>query len=402
MGVEDPTAACLDRPWMPAVTSSASASNLASDRRWLPDMNRGIDMFFKCVTHAPADDRGQAPVVTGGQKHLTVDIHCHVHVPAADALLPPLSATDDSKAPATVELTAEINRTQQQTILPKLTDPAIRLTDMDACGIDVQALSPSPAHYNYGYPAEIVRETSRIVNDRIAEIVAGNPDRFVGLCTVPLQDVDMAVAELDRCVKEHGARGVEISTNVNGQDLTRAGLEKFFARVEQLDVMIFMHPIGTSFTERMSDHYFTNTIGHPLESALAVGHLVFDGYLEEFPGLKICIAHGGGYVPTYSGRFDHPYHLRDDCRQIISKPPSEYVKRLYFDTVVFTDHQLRYLVETWGANHIVMGTDYPYDMAEPDPVGFVDSTSGLSEDQKSTIMGGNAARLLKLDVVASA
>ena len=148
----------------------------------------------------------------------------------------------------------------------------------------------------------------------------------------------------------------------------------------------------------MTDHYFRNTIGHPLESALAVGHLVFDGYLEKFPGIKICIAHGGGYVPTYSGRFDHPYHLRDDCRQVISKPPSEYVKKLYFDTVVFTDHQLRYLVDTWGADRIVMGTDYPYDMAEPDPVGFVDGTSGLSEQQKATVMGGNAAQLLKIDV----
>ena len=103
-------------------------------------------------------------------------------------------------------------------------------------------------------------------------------------------------------------------------------------------------------------------------------------------------------MPTYSGRFDHPYHLRDDCRQVISKPPSEYVKKLYFDTVVFTDHQLRYLVDTWGADRIVMGTDYPYDMAEPDPVGFVDSTSGLSEQQKATVMGGNAAQLLKINV----
>ena len=217
---------------------------------------------------------------------------------------------------------------------------------------------------------------------------------------MPLQNAEIAVAELERCVNDLGMRGVEISTNVNGTDLTRAGLESFFAKVEELGVMIFMHPIGTSYKERMSEHYFRNTIGHPLESALAVGHLVFDGYLEKYPGLKVCIAHGGGYVPAYSGRFDHPWERRDDCRVNISKPPSHYVKKLYFDTVVFTDHQLRYLVDTWGADHIVMGTDYPYDMAEPDPVGFVDSTSGLSEDQKQEIMGANAAKLLGLKVEA--
>jgi len=360
-------------------------------------------MFFKCATHAPVSDHGHTERVSNGNKHFTVDIHCHVHVPEADAMLADPSVADQAKLYKEAnELTGEINRAQHQTILPKLTDPEVRIADMDACGIDVQAVSPSPFHYNYQYAAEFARDTSKVVNDRIAEVVATHPDRFVGLCTAPLQDADMAVAELERCVNEHGMRGVEISTNMNGQDLTRAGLEKFFAKVEELDVMIFMHPIGTSFKERMSDHYFRNTIGHPLESALAVGHLVFDGYLEKYPGLKICIAHGGGYVPAYSGRFDHPYHLRDDCRQVISKPPSHYVKKLYFDTVVFTDHQLRYLVDTWGADHIVMGTDYPYDMAETDPVGFVDGAAGLSDDQKATVMGGNAAKLLKIEVPVGA
>jgi aminocarboxymuconate-semialdehyde decarboxylase len=358
-------------------------------------------MFFKCATHAPAGDHGHAQTVSNGKKHFTVDIYCHVHVPAADAMLEDPSVADQARLCQEANaLTGQINRDQHQDILPKLTDAEVRIADMDACGIDVQALSPSPFHYNYAYPAEFARDTSKVVNDRIAEVVASHPGRFVGLCTAPLQDADMAVAELERCIREHGTRGVEISTNVNGQDLTRCELEKFFARVEELDVMIFIHPIGTSFKDRMSDHYFRNTIGHPLESALAVGHLVFDGYLEKYPGLKICIAQGGGYVPAYSGRFDHPYHRRDDCRTVISKPPSEYVKKLYFDTVVFTGHQLRYLVDTWGADHVVMGTDYPYDMAEPDPVGFVDSTVGLSEEQKATVMGGNAAKLLKIEVPA--
>ena len=359
-------------------------------------------MLFTCGPHghrAPAADHGHTHQARNGKKHFTVDIHCHVHVPEADAMLKDPRAADQKNLYVdTNEATAAINRQQHQDILPKLTDPAERLKDMDATGIDVQAISPAPFHYNYGYDADFARETAVVVNDRIAEICAGNPDRFVGLCTVPLQDGEIAAAELERCVKQNGMRGVEISTNVNGKDLTRAGLEKFFAKAEELDTLIFMHPIGTSFKDRMTDHYFRNTIGHPLESALAVGHLVFDGYLEKYPGLKICIAHGGGYVPAYSGRFDHPWERRDDCRVNISKPPSHYVKKLYFDTVVFTDHQLRYLVDTWGADKIVMGTDYPYDMAEPDPVGFVDSTAGLTDDQKHLVMGGNAAKLLGLKV----
>jgi aminocarboxymuconate-semialdehyde decarboxylase len=361
-------------------------------------------MLFTCDSHAhrhaPAGDRGTT--VSSGKKHFTVDIHCHVHVPEADAMLKDARAADQKNLYVdTNEVTAEINRKQHQDILDKLTDPAVRIADMDASGIDVQAISPAPFHYNYAYDADFARETAHVVNDRIAEICGQHPDRFVGMCTVPLQDADIAVAELERCVNDLGMRGVEISTNVNGQDLTRAGLEKFFAKCEELGIVIFMHPIGTSFKERMVDHYFRNTIGHPLESALAVGHLVFDGYLEKYSGLKICIAHGGGYVPAYSGRFDHPYHLRDDCRAVISKPPSEYVKKLYFDTVVFTEHQLRYLIETWGADHIIMGTDYPYDMAETDPVGHVDSVKGLSEDDKARVMGANAAALLGLEVPAA-
>jgi aminocarboxymuconate-semialdehyde decarboxylase len=359
-------------------------------------------MFFKCSNHAPAD-QAHGKTVVKNNKHFTVDIHCHVQVPEADKMLQQLVPNDTGrKMVDTNPITAEINSNLQNTILPKLTDPEIRLKDMDAQGIDVQAISTSPFHYNYGYDAGFCRDTSRVVNNRIAEIVASNPDRFVGLGTVPLQNPDMALVELNRCIDELGFKGVEISTNVNGKDLTRAGLASFFARCEEKGVMIFIHPIGTSYVERMDDHYFRNTIGHPLESALAVGHLVFDGYLEKYSGLKICIAHGGGYIPAYSGRFDHPFHLRDDCREIINKPPSAYIKKLYFDSVVFSEHQLRHLIEIWGPDHIVMGTDYPYDMAEPDPVGHVNSVRGLSEDDKALVMGKNAAYLLGIDVPAVA
>jgi len=361
-------------------------------------------MLYKCghTTHAPATDFGQAPGAAKDDKSFfTVDLHCHLHVPEADAMLEGASPSGpQDMIGSTNQLTADINRRQQATILTKLTDPAERIADMDATGVDVQAVSPAPSHYYYGYEGGLARDAARLVNDRIAEVVAQHPDRFVGLCTVPLQDVDLAVAELERSVGELGLRGVEISTNVNGVDLTRAGLATFFQRVEELGVMIFMHPLGTSIRDRFYDHYFQNTIGHPLESALAIGNLVFDGYLETYPGLKVLIAHGGGYIPAYSGRWDHPYHLRDDLKVNISKPPSEYLKKLYFDTVVFTHHQLEYLVNTWGADQVVMGTDYPYGMMEVEPVRFVNSAPGLDDDQKRAVMGGNAATLLGIEVPA--
>ena len=190
------------------------------------------------------------------------------------------------------ELTRGIGRERNQIDFPKLTDVDTRLADMDRLGIDIQVISPSPGHFIYAAPPEVARDSAKIVNDHIATLAAKHPDRLMGMGTVPLQDCDMAVAELTRTVKELGFRGVEICTNVRGVDLTRAGLERFFAKVEELGVMIFMHPFGTSLVGRMSDHYFPNTIGHPLESALAVGQLVFDGYLEKFPKLKVCIAHG--------------------------------------------------------------------------------------------------------------
>ncbi|MEK9661666.1 MAG: amidohydrolase family protein [Alphaproteobacteria bacterium] len=364
-------------------------------------------MLFKCSDFghvhgahcAPSTGHGHKPrTVKRDRKHITVDIHCHVHVPEADKMVEGHMKLEDMPvAYYASNLTRKLNVQQNKQLMPKLTDPALRIADMDATGVDVQAISPSPFHYNYWAEADLARATTRLVNDRMAELGAQHPDRFVPMCTVPLQHPKLALEELNRCHKQYGMKGVEIGTNVEGKELTRAGLQRFFARVEELGMVVFMHPIGTTEGSRMKDHYFTNLIGHPLESTLAIGHLVFDGYLEKMPGLKICIAHGGGYLPGYWGRFDHPYPTRKDVHGKLPHPPSHYLKKLHFDTVVFTEMQLRHIIEAWGADRIMMGTDWPYDMAEPDPVGHVDSVKGLSKKDKALIWGGNAARLLGLD-----
>lgn len=358
-------------------------------------------MLYQCAACSPAAERGAARPVTRrrDKSWRTIDIHCHCLVPAANELVMHETGVAgggvDINANAHVnELTRSIGRERGRIDFPRLTDLDTRLADMDRLGIDIQVISPSPGHFVYAAPAEVARSSARIVNNHIANLVAQHPRRLMGMGTVPLQDCAMAVAELDRTVKQLGFRGVEICTNVKGVDLTRAGLEKFFARVEELGVLIFMHPFGTSLVGRMSDHYFPNTIGHPLESALAIGQLVFDGYLEKFPRLKICIAHGGGYIPAYWGRFEHAYAHRADCRVNIKKPPSHYLKKLHFDTVVFSDVELKHLIETWGADRIMLGTDYPFDMAEPDPVGLLKRVKGVSRSDMARVASGNAERLL--------
>jgi aminocarboxymuconate-semialdehyde decarboxylase len=198
---------------------------------------------------------------------------------------------------------------------------------------------------------------------------------------------------MKRCVNDLGMRGIEISSHVAGRELAEPEFRPFFAAAEELDVLLFMHPLGFTHGQRLSEHYFNNLIGNPIESTLAVAHLIFGGVLDRYPGLKLCVAHGGGYLPTYWGRMDHAWRARADCRQHISKPPSEYLRQIYFDTLVFDRRQLEFLLETYGAEHLLMGTDYPFDMAEPDPVGF---HGGLDEIDRAKILGGNAARLLKL------
>ena len=328
---------------------------------------------------------------------LTVDIHCHVLTPAADELVAPVFRPEtDALFKFANEATREVNRQQGQTVRTKLTSIEERLKTMDKLGIDMQAISPAPNQYYYWTDPELCRQTSRLINDNIAGIVAANPDRFVGLGTVPLQAPELAVAELERVVKELGLRGVEICTDVAGEELSGDRFRPFFAKAEELGVVLFMHPSGYTDGGRLADHYFINVIGNPLASTVAVAHLIFGGVLEAYPRLRMVIAHGGGFLPAYSGRMDHAARARSDCRRLIKKPPTSYLKKLYFDTIVFTDHQLEYLVRQWGADRVLLGSDYPYDMATPDPVGHVLSAKKLSREEKIAVLGGNAARLLKI------
>jgi len=269
---------------------------------------------------------------------------------------------------------------------------------MDRMGIDIQAVSPAPNQTYYWTEPGLGAEVSRMVNDRLAEIVATWPDRFVGLGTVPLQNVNLAVTELERCVKQLGLRGVEINPNVAGKELIDPGLnlDKFFAKARELDIVIFMHPIGFTQGERLQDHYFNNVIGNPLDTTVGTSHLIFGGVMERHPGLKIVLPHAGGFLAHYWARMDHAWRARPDCRTVIKKAPSSYLKKFYFDTIAFDPEILGNLIDKFGAEQVLLGTDYPFDMGEEDPVGLINSVPRLKPAEKQMIMGRTAARLLKI------
>jgi len=330
---------------------------------------------------------------------LRVDIHCHylnTDVAAQVAQYKPMD-----KEPSHIyanEITRAVNMKQMKERGAMLSSIDIRLKDMDKMGVDVQAVSPAPFQYYYWAEPDLGRELSRQVNDRITEIAAKWPDRFVGIGTVPLQDADMAVAELERMVKKLGMRGVEINTNVNGLDLTdpKLNLDKFFRKAQELDTVIFIHPMGFTEGRRLFDHYFNNVIGNPMDTTIAASHLIFDGVMKRNPKLKVVLAHGGGYLAHYPGRMDHSHGARRDCRVVIKEKPTTYLKRMYFDTITFDPQMLRFLVDYYGADHVLLGTDYPYDMGDFDPVGSVAAVPRLSKGEREQIMGMNAQKLLKI------
>lgn len=327
-----------------------------------------------------------------------IDIHCHRECGRAATLAKP-EADRLGRKPLQFgnQLTKDVNRAQLENLRPQMESAEIRIADMDAMKVDIQAVSVSPYQMFYWVPGEIGLEAFRAINDDLAELVETHPGRFVGLGAVPLQDTDAAIIELKRCHSDLGFRGVEIATQVLGDELSNPRFEAFWTTVEDLGMVVFIHPTPFTHPERFTDHFFINMIGHPLEETLCAGRLIFDGVMERHPGLKIVFAHGGGYLPAYAGRFDHAYHAREDVSHGLPRPPSHYLSRFYFDTMVFEADQLGFLARKYGSDRLLLGTDYPYDMGENDPLGLINEVEGLTQNERALIAGGNAARLLGIE-----
>ncbi|RAI32669.1 amidohydrolase family protein [Rhodoplanes serenus] len=327
-------------------------------------------------------------------KSLTVDIHSHVAVPrAAEFAKPHLDWSTIPLAHFATPETKALNQRQDAERQAQMTGIGERLADLDAMGLDLQVIMCPPPQCYYTVPLDIAAPASRMVNEGLSEYAAQTPDRYAVLGTVPLQDGDEAAKELEHAMTRLGHKGVQILTNVAGRELSDPAFAPFWAKAEALGAVVLLHPNGFTEGQRLTRHYFNNVVGNPFETTLALHYLIFDGVLERHPNLKIVAVHGGGYLAAYSGRIDHAWGARADAHGTLPHPPTSYLKRIYVDTVVFTSHQLRALVEVFGPDHVVLGTDYPYDMAEYEPIEHVVS-SGLDADTVGKICGGTARRLL--------
>ncbi|MDP3984777.1 MAG: amidohydrolase family protein, partial [Acidimicrobiia bacterium] len=322
----------------------------------------------------------------------TIDVHCHLATPETRSLAAPHFRPEyepydnfmgaDSKAH---------NREMIPSIVEYLTKPESRLEAMDRMGIEIQGLATFVSEYFYWTPGPLGAELARVQNDRLAQAVADHPTRFIGMgATVPMQDIDRAIAEAARA-KEIGFKGLQVGGTVNGHNLDEERFRPFWKAVSELGLAVILHPNGYPESHRFGDYFLTNCIGNPLETMVAATRMIFSGLFEELPALKLVLLHGGGYLPFYAARADHTWEVRPETRvRIPDNPPSYYVRRLYFDTMVFQPLYLRHLIDVVGVDRVMAGTDFPFDMGETDPLGLVDKVDGLSDEDRAAIKGGNA------------
>ena len=331
---------------------------------------------------------------------LAIDIHAHALIGEVEQIARTQErwrTEAEEAARLAGDQSSEHNRRLMQTAyLSALTRVEARLAAMDAMRIDVQAVSPIPSQYHYWANRDAAEKIVAAANNGIAAICETHRDRFVGLGSVSMQYPELAADQLEHAIEELGLKGVMISTAVNGSELADPRFEVFWAKAEALEAVVFIHPMGCSMGERLTRFYFTNLIGNPTETTVALAHLIFSGVFDRHPNLKVVAAHGGGYFPFYSARFDHGWRVRPESHAC-ANPPGTYLKRIWFDSLVYTPEQLRFLVERAGPSQVVLGTDFPFDMGMDDPNGHLESVDGLSERDREMIRGGNAAHLLKID-----
>jgi predicted TIM-barrel fold metal-dependent hydrolase len=323
------------------------------------------------------------PVKVGGKRVLTVDAHTHCYFhealnllgDGADKVLPPVKGVPEHFI-----------------VIEQ------RLREMDAMAIDMEILSINP--FWYGKDRDLAAAIVKVQNEKLAELCASKPERFGAFASLALQFPDLAVQQLETAIKKQGLRGAAIGASVMGEDFSDPKFHPVWAKAEELGAVLFIHPQSTpQLAPRFKGNgWLSNTIGNPLDTTIALQHLIFEGTLDRFPGLKILAAHGGGYLGSYAARGDHACFVSPqncDPNITLKKKPSEYLNQLYFDALVFTPEGLRHLAAQVGASQIVLGTDHPIPW-EQHPVDQVFATTSLSDKQKAAILGGNAAHLFGL------
>jgi len=326
-------------------------------------------------------------------KHPVIDAHGHLLVPRANELAaghPRQAADEAAERESFTAASVEANRAQIQRVWPQLTDVRRRLDDLDAMGVDIQVVGPMPMH-RYWAEHGLAAILTRTVNEAVAAHCAQGNGRLYGLGTLPLQHPALAVQELKHAMADLGLKGVSVSTNVAGRELADPVFDPVWAAAADLGAVVFIHPWGCTLGTRLSANFLANTFGQPAETALALSHLIFGGTLDRHPELKLLAAHGGGFLPTYIGRSDHAWSAREDARGC-HHPPSSYLRRIWYDALVYSPWALRHLVDAAGADKVMLGTDYPFDMGVTDPVERA-TAAALPAGDRTAILGGNAAAL---------
>ncbi len=325
--------------------------------------------------------RQTLPVKVGGKRIKTIDVHAHCQFREAGALL----GADAAK----VQLPPVRGAEEAFIEIDK------RLAAMDAQAVDLEVLSINP--FWYGHDRDLAAQIVKIQNEKLAELCASKPDRFAAFASLTLQAPDLAVQELETAVKKQGLKGAAIGDVVNGVEFSDPKFHPVWAKAEELGIPLFIHPQGLpELSKRLSGNgWLSNTIGNPLGTTIALSHLIFQGTFDRFPGLKVIAAHGGGFLPSYADRSDHACLVGPkgcDPNITLKKQPTEYLKQIYFDSLIFSPEAIRHLVAQVGASQIVMGSDYPYPW-QLQPVDHIFASASLSEDEKADILGRTAARL---------
>jgi predicted TIM-barrel fold metal-dependent hydrolase len=327
---------------------------------------------------------------------LTIDTHAHFAVAAVEKLISGAPGAERQRridAAAMGEVSAGLNQANMPTVWRRLTSVDDRLAWMDKAGIDVQLISPLPSPHEWADEA-LATAIVRTTNAAVVEHCRQAPDRLIGIGTVSLQHPDLAVHQLAD-IHRAGLRGVQISTTAGpDRELDDPALHPFWAAAASLGLVVMMHPWGCSLGVRLSDYYLFNTVGNPVETTLALSRMIFGGVLERHPGLRLWAAHGGGYLGAYLGRSDHAWEQRTDAHTTVTSPSSQF-RTVHVDALVYSDLQLRHLVESMGSHRVMLGSDYPFDMGVDDPVGRLER-AGLPAEAFHAIRGGNAASLFSI------
>lgn len=325
------------------------------------------------------------PIIINGKKIETIDVHAHCQVTEA------------------LELVKNRPEVAGQTLagadFARVENIPSRLKDMDAMGIDMQALSITVFQHFHWAEEELAEEIIRIQNEKLAAICSQYPDRFVALGTVSLQHPDLAVCQLEHSIKKLDHRGVMITATIGEDELSNPKFNQFWAKAEELNALVFIHPRHFKAAAKRFEGrgFLSNIIGNPLDTTVALAHLIYEGVLDKYPNLKILGAHGGGLLPSYIGRYDHGHNSNDrgGCG-LEQKKPSEYLKQIYFDTLVYGTENLRHLLNECGSSQLVLGTDHPAGMANVNPIAHLLSVDGLTEEDIEAICNKNLKQLLKI------